>query len=334
MEFIPAGHPQPDKGSLACGRAIEAMLADSSPHDVVLTLVSGGGSAMLEIPVQGVSLVDLQDTNRVLIRSGAPIHEVNTVRSALSRVKSGGLARLAAPARCVSLVLSDVVGDRMASIASGPTVLRAVSPRQAVSILKRYDLWKEIRKSVRDALSVDRSPRTSAPRPSNILIGNNRMVIEAAVSTATELGFRVRVVSRQMHGEARQVGRRMASRMIRSAGPECLIMGGETTVQVRGSGRGGRNQELALAAAIGLDGCAHASLMALATDGIDGPTDAAGAVVTGETAGQARQLGLDLATALADNDAYPCLDRLEALIRTGPTGTNLNDLVVGLKYAD
>lgn len=333
MTFIAGGHPQPDQGSLECGRAVEAMLAETSSEDVVLTLVSGGGSAMLESPVSGVSLSDLQLTTAALIRSGAPIREINIVRSALSRIKSGGLARLASPARCVTLILSDVVEDRLSSIASGPTVLRAPSPRLALRVLERHNLWAEIPSGVQEALTLDRPRPNSAPRPRNILIGSNRLVIDAAHAAASELGFPVRVLSRQMQGEARQVGHRMASRMARAARPGCLILGGETTVHVQGNGRGGRNQELAMAAALELDGCPDVALMALATDGVDGPTDAAGAVVTGETAARAREQRLDLEAALAHNDAYPCLDRLGALIRTGPTGTNLNDILVGLVYA-
>lgn len=334
MTFFPAGHPQPDEGSLAGGLATEALLADTTPDDIVLTLISGGGSAMLEIPVAGVSLNDLQVLNTALIRSGAPIQEINIVRSALSRSKSGGLARLTAPARSVGLILSDVVGDRLSSIASGPTVLRVTQPRRAVKILKSYDVWTKIPTGIRNALTAQRPRPKPTPRPVNILIGSNRVVIDAAKAAASRMGFPVHVLSRQMHGEARAVGRRLAFRMAHTQGPKCLIMGGETTVRVRGSGRGGRNQELALSAAVSLDGTPGVALMTLATDGVDGPTDAAGAIVTGQTAAAAREVGLDLVAALADNDAYPCLDRLGALIRTGPTGTNLNDIAVGLVYLD
>jgi glycerate 2-kinase len=332
MTYFPAGHPQPDEGSLACGQAVEAMLTETMSEDVVLALVSGGGSAMLEIPVPGIGLPDLQSLNAALIRSGAPIQEINVVRGALSRIKSGGLARLAAPAQTVAMILSDVVGDRLSSIASGPTVLRRAAPHRAVRVLERYNLWKGVPQAIQDALAGERPPPTPAPRPVNILIGSNRLVIEAAQAAAAGMGFPVRVLSRRTHGEAREVGIRMAAAMAGAIGPQCLIMGGETTVRVSGTGRGGRNQELALAAAIRLDGLPRAVLISLATDGVDGPTDASGAVVTGETAARARQLNLDLHAALADNDAYPCLDRLGALIRTGPTGTNLNDVVVGLVY--
>lgn len=332
MTFFTCGHPQPDEGSLASGLAIEAMLAETTPEDVVLTLVSGGGSAMLEIPVAGISLSDLRELTTALLRSGAPIHEINIIRSALSLTKSGGLARLAAPARSVALILSDVVGNRLSSIASGPTVLRATQPRRAVRILHKYNLWKKNPQSVRNALTTHRSPPMPTPRPVNILIASNHVVIDAAQTAATGMGFPVHVLSRQMHGEARDVGHRFASRMAHTGGPECLIMGGETTVRVRGGGRGGRNQELAISAAIRLDGRPGAALMALATDGVDGPTDAAGAIVTGDTAAMARDAGLDLEAALDDNNAYPSLNRLGALIRTGPTGTNLNDIVVGLVY--
>lgn len=332
--FFQTGHPQPDAGSLTCGRAVQGMLARMRPDDIVLVLVSGGGSAMLEIPVDGVALSDLRTLNALLIRSGAPIQEMNAVRRALSKIKSGGLARMAAPARCVSLILSDVVGDRLSSIASGPTVLRASPASRAVSILRRYGLWDRTPASVRKALTADRPQPLPAPRPVNLLIGSNRLVIEAARAAASDLGFPVRILSRQMHGEARAIGRRMATRLAGAARPACLLMGGETTVRVRGTGHGGRNQELALSAAIHLDGCPRAGLMSLATDGVDGPTDAAGAIVSGRTAALARAAGLDLEAALAANDAYPHLEGLGALIRIGPTGTNLNDVVVGLVYAE
>jgi glycerate 2-kinase len=333
ITFFPAGHPHPDQGSLASGQAVQEMLAETTADDLVLTLVSGGGSAMLEIPAPGITLPALQSVNDALIRSGAPIDEINVVRSALSRVKSGGLARVAAPARCVALILSDVVGDRMSSIASGPTVSRRASPQRAARILRDYGLWNDLPRGIRAALEGDRPPPKRVPHAVNLLVGSNRLVVDAASFAASEIGFRVRVLSRRMHGEAREAGQRMASAMVRAGGGSCLLMGGETTVHVRDGGRGGRNQELALAAAIRLEGKPGATLMALATDGVDGPTDAAGAIVTGETAHRARQANIDLDAALAAHDAYPCLDRLGALVRTGPTGTNVNDLVVGLVYS-
>lgn len=342
VAFIPAGHPLPDEGSLKAGRAVAAALAKTGRDDIVLVLVSGGGSAMLELPVPRVDLADLRALNMLLLCSGAPIQAMNIVRKALSQIKAGGLARLAAPARVVALILSDVVGDRLSAIASGPTVLYRVRPADAIEVLKGYDLWARAPDNVRRALSEAATTTPSVPRPRNLLIGSNRQVLEAVARQAADLGFVPRPVTARMQGEAREVGRRFAARLAqlaakrrptrRAAQPTCLLMGGETTVAVRGPGMGGRNQELALAAALALNGVERVALMAMGTDGVDGPTDAAGAQIDGRTVARARNLGLDPQKALEENDSYPLLDAVGALIRTGPTGTNLNDIAVGLVY--
>lgn len=341
IRFIRGGHPLPDQGSLAAGRAAATMLEETRRGDIVLALVSGGGSSMFELLVDGLDLQALRSLTGILLRSGAPIEAVNEVRKALSRVKAGGLARLAAPARVVALILSDVVGDRISAVASGPTVLRAARPEQARAILKRHVVWSEVPEHVRRALRrpVKVSPRV--PRPRNVLIGSNRQVVEAAGCQAAEMEFEARTLTTRMEGEARDVGWRFGGRLAEIAQarpartrPLCLLMGGETTVTVRGHGRGGRNQELALGAALALEGISGVTVMALATDGVDGPTDAAGAAVTGVTATRARGLGVDPLATLEANDSYPLLDALGALVRTGRTGTNLNDLVVGLVYPE
>jgi len=339
LSFVPAGHPLPDSGSLAAGEAAETLLADTRPGDVLLALISGGGSAMVELPLPGISLEDLRVTNSLLLRSGAPIEAVTAVRRSLSRIKGGGLARLAAPALTIGLVLSDVVGDRLSAIASGPTVLRRAEPQAARAVLEAYRLWSRVPASVRSALArantgqrEGEGDKPKPPRARNVLVGSIRQAVEAAAHEAAALGFPAHVLTRQMRGEARQVGARLAGQLLRAGRPMCLLMGGETTVTVTGEGRGGRNQELALAAALGLEGVPGVAVMSLASDGIDGPTDAAGAVVSGETTAQARALGLDPNAALALNDAYPLLNAVGALLRTGPTGTNVGDLVVGLAY--
>jgi hydroxypyruvate reductase len=329
---FPAGHPLPDEGSLAAGQAVAELLSVTTTNDVVIVLISGGGSAMLELPLLGISLDDLRTVNTLLIRSGAPIEAINTVRRSLSLIKAGGLARLAAPAPTISLILSDVVGNRLSTIASGPTVMRKPSPEEAHNVLERYSLSQDVPSTIHAALRASPSPKASIRRPINILIGSNRLVVDAAVMEASTIGFPSRVLSLQMNGEARRVGERFAEVLRRSSSPMCLLMGGETTVTVRGSGRGGRNQEMALAAAMALEGLRNVVIMTLATDGVDGPTDAAGAIVTGETIPFARSLGLDPESALANNDAYPLLYAVNSLIRTGPSGTNLNDLAVGLAY--
>lgn len=341
IRFIRAGHPLPDEGSLAAGRAAAAMLAETRRGDIVLALISGGGSAMLELLVGGVELEEMRALTRSLLHSGAPIEAVNTVRKALSQVKAGGLARLAAPARVVSLILSDVVGDRISAVASGPTVLHYARPEEARGVLERFVGWSEVPDPVRRALRRPVQAGPHVPRPRNVLIGNNPQVVEAAQRKASEMKFVARTLTTRMQGEARDVGRSFGDRLAKIAQgrlaaprPLCLLMGGETTVTVRGPGQGGRNQELALGAMLALEGVPGVAVMALATDGVDGPTDAAGALVSGESATHARRLGFDPLAALEANDSYSVLDALGALLRTGMTGTNLNDLVVGLIYFD
>ena len=339
---IYAGHPLPDKGSLTAGLTAHSMLEDTKPDDLVLALISGGGSAMLEHPVPGVDLEDLRAINILLLRSGAPIELVNTVRRALSQIKAGGLARMAAPARVVSLIMSDVVGDRLSAIASGPTVLWKRStkrPKNAIlkplsppDILRFYQIWDQAPESVRAALSRPSTAPPRARRPFNILVGTNRLVVQAAATRAASLGFKPRMITTRLQGEARLVGHRFGKTLCRTKGPACLLMGGETTVTVRGGGKGGRNQEVALAAALAIEGSSDTAVMAVATDGIDGPTDAAGAIVNGQTAPTTRALDLDPETSLEQNDAYPLLKAVNSLLVIGPTGTNLNDLVVGLSY--
>jgi hydroxypyruvate reductase len=325
-------HPLPGPGSLDAGVTAAALLGGANEGDLVVVLVSGGASTMIELPLRGVSVEDLGITNQLLLASGAPIVEVNQVRGSLSQLKSGGLARLAAPARVVSLILSDVVGDRLSSIGSGPTVVRTSRPESAIQILKEYRIWEAVPGSIREALERPRAKPSSARRPINVLVGTNRMVLEAAAKKAKELGFKPRIMAGSMTGEARIAGWRLASHL-RAANPgECLIMGGETTVRIRGKGLGGRNQELALGAATALEGVVGFALLSLDTDGVDGPTDAAGARLDATSVQRAKKLGFHPDAALARNDSYPLLEAIGALIKTGPTGTNLNDIAVGLKY--
>ncbi len=326
-------HPLPGPGSLDAGVSAAALLGGTDEKDLVLVLVSGGASAMIELPVRGVSVEELSVTNRLLLASGAPIDEINQVRSALSQLKSGGLARLAAPAQVVSLILSDVVGDRLSSIGSGPTVVRASRPDRAIEILRTYRIWESVPNTIQEALEGPRSKPSSARRPINIIIGSNQMVLDAAAIKAKELGYKPEILTANMTGEARVVGWRLASQLQSARPGACLIMGGETTVRIRGEGLGGRNQELALGAAMALKGEARYALMSLATDGVDGPTDAAGARLDDQSIPRAKKLGFSSDAALALNDAYPLLEGIGALIKTGPTGTNLNDIAVGLKYS-
>lgn len=354
VTFIEGGHPQPTAGSLTAGRAVEALLSQVTSDDLVIALVSGGGSAMLELPRSGITLADLQLTTAALLKSGAAIHEINAVRTQLSQLKGGGLARLARPGRTLALILSDVVGSPLSAIASGPTVLGAAdsaAPRgAALAVVERYGLRQQLPAGVLQALQHGTGPLADeAPRVENRLIGSNRLAAEAAQAAAQKLGFMAELVGDDWQGEARRVGRRFG-RLVRAvarrqgrpgSGPRfepgrdapcCLVVGGESTVSVRGHGRGGRNQEAALAAALAIEGQPGLAIGTFATDGVDGPTDAAGAVVTGESVPHARALGLDPQRYLDDNDSYSFFARAGGLLITGPTETNVNDLMFGLIY--
>ena len=339
-----AGHPVPDAAGLSGAEAVAALLETTTARDRVLLLLSGGASALLPAPVTGVSLADLQTTTDALLRAGAPIGDINTVRKHLSRLKGGQLARLAQPAPVAALILSDVVGDPLDVIASGPTAPDPTTYVSAKAVLTRYDLLDKIPHPVLKHLEqgiaghIAETPKPGDPlfdNVTNVIVGSNRLAALAAVDEAERLGYRALLLTTFMEGEAREVAKVTAAlaKSIRAHGdplppPACLVWGGETTVTVRGQGKGGRNQELALAAAVALEGMPDVGLLALATDGTDGPTDAAGAIVDGQTVQSARASGWDPTATLADNNAYPLLDAVGALLRTGPTGTNVNDITV------
>jgi len=344
LRVVEAGHPVPNAAGLAAATAVSGMLAATTTRDRVLLLLSGGASALLPSPVDDISLANLQAVTESLLRAGAAIGEINAVRKHLSRLSGGQLARLAQPAPVVALILSDVVGDPLDVIASGPTAPDPTTYADAQAILTRHDLVASTPHSVLAHLEAGVAGRIAeTPKPgdpvfanvANVIVGSNRLAAQAAVAEAERLGYNALLLTTFMEGEAREVAKVTAAlaKSIRAHGepvrpPACLIWGGETTVTVRGQGKGGRNQELALAAALALEGLPDVSLMALATDGTDGPTDAAGAIVDGHTVEIARTSGWDPIATLADNNAYPLLDALGALLRTGPTGTNVNDLTV------
>lgn len=343
VEVVEGGHPLPDEAGLAGTQRLVQLLAQVQERDLVFVVLSGGGSALLTLPAEGLSLTDLQRTTDLLLRSGATIGELNAVRKHLSQVKGGELARRAGQAEVVSLILSDVVGDPLDTIASGPTAPDPTTFADAWSVLERYGLTGQVPGAVRARLQaglggqVPETPKPGAAlfeRVQNVIVGSNRQAAEAAVETARSWGYHALLLSTFVEGEARQVARvaaALAKELVHYhrpvPRPACLVWGGETTVTVRGHGLGGRNQELALAAALAMDGLPDVLLIAVGTDGTDGPTDAAGAVATGETVARARAMGLDAAAYLADNNAYPFFDQLGDLLRTGPTGTNVNDLL-------
>ncbi len=332
VQVIAAGHPLPDDGSLLAGRAALDLARRARKGDLIVALISGGGSALAECPVPGVELDDLRQLTGLLLHAGAPIAAINSIRGELSLLKAGGLARTAAPAQVVGLLLSDVVGNDPASIASGPTVTRASRHGTGRQMLEGFGCWNPAPEAVRQALSKSIARPRVFPSPYNLVIARNEDMLHAVADQARAIGFPIEVLTARMQGEAFTVGVRLGRRLASAPRPICLLAGGETTVTIRKGGRGGRNQELALGAALALDGTPRCALIALATDGSDGPTDAAGAWVDGETIARARSLALDPREAAEAHDSYPLLDRLGALLRTGPTGTNLNDLVIGLVY--
>lgn len=345
-QVLEGGHPVPDEGSVAGARAVQELAAANEAGDLLLCLLSGGGSALMTLPAEGLSLADLQATTESVLAAGADIGELNTVRKHLEVLKGGGLARQAAPGRVLGLVLSDVVGDRLDVIASGPLSPDPTTYAEAIAVLERREVWPSLPDDVRRHLR--RGERSEAPETAKPgdpcfehvevrVIGNNRLAAEAALAEARRRGYATLLLTTFLTGEARQVGAWLAAlaREVRASGqplpaPACLVTAGETTVTVTGRGRGGRNQEVALGAALALAGCLDVLVASLGTDGVDGPTGAAGALADGETLHRARSLGLDARHALADNDSYPFFAALDDLIHTGPTGTNVMDLQLTL----
>jgi hydroxypyruvate reductase len=340
---IEGGHPVPDARSVAAGERVLEFVSSLTEEDTLVCLISGGGSALVTAPF--VPLEDLQALTSLLLSSGARIDEINMLRRQLDRLKGGGLAR-ATKAKIISLILSDVIGSPLEAIASGPTAPDPTTREDALKILEKYlhSLLTEKRSQKASLDSVFRRLRgldaqetlkAGDPvfgRVQNIIIGDNRLAAQAAREQAAREGFQAEILTSELQGEARQVGHELAHRLRVDSStkprPFCLIAGGETTVTLRGKGKGGRNQELALAAVDDLAGLQGVMFIAFATDGDDGPTDAAGAVVTGESAQRAQSLGLDAASYLSRNDAYPFFEALGDLLKTGPTSTNVNDLAV------
>jgi hydroxypyruvate reductase len=342
IRLLEAGHPVPDERGAKATREILALAATAGAEDLVLVLVSGGASALTPAPPPPVTLVDKQRVTRLLLSAGATINQLNAVRKHLSLFKGGQLARAISPARAHALLLSDVIGDPLDVIGSGPTAPDSSTFADALGILDRFEIRAAVPTSVRERLEAGaRSEIAETPKPddplfsrvTNTVIGNNELVVNAAATRAAALGWNPLVITRALEGEAREVARdwiELAHRIRAGAGPiatpACVIAGGETTVTVRGHGRGGRCQEFALAAAIAMEGLDSAVVLAAGTDGTDGPTTAAGAVADGATARRARDLGDDPVERLADNDAHRVFSRLGDLIETGPTNTNLLDL--------
>jgi glycerate 2-kinase len=342
-----AGHPVPDEnGYLATMEAIK-LISGCDTRTFIVCLISGGGSALLVAPYGDITLSEKQSATRLLLKGGADISEINTVRKHISSVKGGRLAELAHPSRVVSLILSDVVGDRLDVIASGPTVPDSSTYVDAFKVITKYGMVREMPRFILNVLEggvkgrVPETPKAGSPvfeKVDNIIVGNNRMAVEAAREMAESLGFAATVVSSTIVGEARSVAHELAGLAKASRGSTnfgdrkglCLISGGEPTVTVTGKGLGGRNMELALAYAMEIEGFGDITFLSAGTDGTDGPTDAAGAVIDGTTTARARAEGLDPFEYLTNNDAYNFFKNAGGLFVTGPTGTNVMDLHVAL----
>jgi len=335
-------HPVPDQSSITSTIDILNHLSDLTPKDLVIILLSGGGSALLSYPVNGLNLTDLQQANQVLLSSGAAIQEVNTIRLRLSRVKGGQLSRLLSPAKIISLILSDVMGDPVDLISSGPTAPDSSSYQDAISVIKKYALSKKLNKPVMEYLeSGARLEKLKTPKTEdtffdntrNIIIAGNKNAVQGGLDQALREGFYSSILPEELFGEASQAGADLANELIKLSGtssrPACFITGGETTVTLTDSpapGKGGRNLELALSTVKLLDGKADIGLITLATDGEDGVTNAAGAVVTGRTYQRALKLGNDPDDYLIRHDSYKYFESLDDLIKIGLTRTNVNDL--------
>lgn len=346
LKIFRGGHPVPDENGVAGTKAIVEMLSSAHREDAILCLISGGTSSLLTQPL--LPLADWRKLVELLLKSGCTIKELNAVRRSVDRIKSGGLARAASPATCYGLILSDVIGNQLNAIGSGPTVPEDELVVGAVQVLGRYDIarqldreeWGRLALALNQARYLHKSPR---PSVRNFIIGDVRGAATAALVAAIRLGFIGQLLTAHLDGQAREIGRLAAGIARDLPLGQCLVMGGETTVTVRGKGQGGRNQELALAAALALERQPRVAVFTFATDGEDGPTPAAGAVITGETARLARSYGIDPIAHLIDNGSHTFFARLDELSRgraephlitTGPTGTNVNDLVVILSYGE
>ena len=338
IELNECGHPVPDQQGVEGARRIAEIAAGAGAGDLMLCLISGGASALLPFPAPPVTLAQKQETTKLLLACGATIHEINAVRKHISAIKGGQLARLAYPAHVLSLLLSDVIGDNLDVIGSGPTAPDASTFAGVRAILEKYEIFDRVPDTIRERIEqgvrgeIPGTPKPGDPafkRVRNVIVGSNRLAVDAAARRARELGFRPLVLSTEIEGETREIARMHAAiaREIVHTGrpvkpPACVISGGETTVKLRGQGLGGRNQEFTLAAAIDIAGLPQVVVLSAGTDGSDGPTDAAGAIADGGTLARdprARRF-------LDDNDSYHYFAGLHDLIVTGPTHTNVMDV--------
>ncbi len=344
IKLVEAGHPVPDENGVAGAKKILALAASAKRDDLVICLISGGGSALLSLPAPEITLADKQETTRVLLACGATIHEINALRKHLSRIKGGLLSKTACPATVVSLILSDVVGDDLDVIASGPTVPDASTFNDCRKIIEDYDIADKLPRAVIKRIQegaagrIEETPKPGDPlfkQTLNRIIGSNIEAVQASKTIAEAKGYHTLLLSSMIEGDTTESARMHAAivREILKTGhpiptPACILSGGETTVKLTGNGKGGRNQEFALAAAIAIDGYEATVVLSAGTDGTDGPTDAAGAIADHLTVSRARRMEIMPGRYLADNDSYHFFQGLDDLVMTGPTNTNVMDLRV------
>ena len=343
VKLVGASHPVPNEVGVRGVAQMLSMVSGLTSRDLVIVIISGGGSALMPSPAEGITLDDLQTITERLLKRGVTINDLNAVRKHLDSFKGGQLAKRCQPANVLSLILSDVVGDPLDTIASGPTAPDSTTWIDAKNVLRKYDSWEDAPEPIRRRIEkgvmgeIPETPKSDDivfSKIHNVLVANNSYAEEAASKKATELGYNSMILSTMVEGEARQVGSVYAgiAREIDSRGrpvhsPAAIIIGGETTVDVKGSGKGGRNQELALSSAKRITGT-RCLIASLATDGLDGPTDSAGALVDGFTLDRISRLNLSIDAALKKNDAYPIFEKISDHLITGPTGTNVNDLTL------
>lgn len=332
IALFEAGHPTPDEAGVRATLQMLEFLKVLGPHDALFVALTGGASALMVAPAEGLTLAEKARATDLLIASGATISEINLVRKHLSKVKGGRLRKLIHPARSMTLLISDVPGNDLATIGSGPTFPDCSTSQQAMAVLERHGLLGRVPPAVLAVLREPPARSADIPRSrhAHILLADSGAALAAAEAAAARRGYPVHIVDAHLAGDTHAAARHFAAAMRAVARPCVLLAAGETTLKVTGEGKGGRNQEFAMVAARELDGVANATLLASGTDGTDGPTDAAGAFVDGETLARARAAGLDLGAMLADNDSNRFFATLGDLHVTGPTGTNVMDLVVGI----
>jgi hydroxypyruvate reductase/glycerate 2-kinase len=346
MMVFEAGHPIPDENGLKASESVIKLLNNLDHHTLVVCLISGGGSALLVYPYPGISLQDKQKVTELLLKAGADINELNAVRKHISMIKGGRFAELAYPAKVVAFIISDVIGDRLDVIASGPTSPDSSTFQDALNVIEKYQLKEKIPEHAMDILKKGRRgviPETPKfdnsifKNVTNIIVANNQKALESAKVQAQSLGYMTEITKKDISGEARQAGTLLAKKALkawnslnaeRDGKKICMISGGETTVTVTGNGKGGRNTELALSFAREIQGIEGITLLSAGTDGTDGPTDAAGAIVNGKTIARARAKGLDPEAYLENNDSYSFFKKIDSLLVTGPTGTNVMDIQI------